>query len=384
MGPLAGLRVVEFAGIGPAPFCGMLLADLGADVILVQRKVPNANTSGVSFFNLGRYALYHRGKDAVALDLKNAEGVATALQLAGKADVLIEGFRPGVMERMGLGPEACLARNPKLVFGRMTGWGQTGPLAHVAGHDINYLALSGALSLGARPGEAPWAPPTLVGDMGGGGLLLALGIVAAVLEARNSGKGQVVDAAIVEGAALLTMIVRSLSAAGIWSSGPGTNVLDSGAPFYDTYRCADGKWISVGAIEPQFCAVLLEQCGLPPLDSVTQFDVAQWPERKAVLTRLFATRTRDEWCAVLEGTDACFAPVLDIAEAPAHPHNQARESFVELDGVTQPAPAPRFSRTPAEVRSGPQAAGRAPDALLGRWGFEREEVCRLREAGVLG
>jgi alpha-methylacyl-CoA racemase len=383
MGPLAGLRVVEFAGIGPAPFCGMLLADLGADVMLVERKVPNANTSGVSFFNLGRYALYHRGKDAVALDLKKPDGVAAALQLVGKADVLIEGFRPGVMERMGLGPDACLARNPKLVFGRMTGWGQTGPLAHVAGHDINYLALSGALSLGARPGEAPWAPPTLVGDMGGGGLLLAFGLVAAVLEARNSGKGQVVDAAIVEGAALLTTIVRSLSAAGIWSSQPGANVLDSGAPFYDTYRCADGKWISVGAIEPQFCAVLLDKCGLPPANTATQFDVAQWPDQKAALTRLFATRTRDEWCAVLEGTDACFAPVLDIAEAPDHPHSKARGSFVEQDGVVQPAPAPRFSRTQAEIRSAPAKAGTATDALRERWGFERETVSRLRDAGVL-
>jgi len=383
MGPLAGVRVVEFAGIGPAPFCGMLLADLGADVLLVERKVPNANTAGVSFFNLGRFAIHHRGKRAVALDLKKPEGVAAALRLVERADALIEGFRPGVMERMRLSPEACLARNPRLVYGRMTGWGQTGPLANAAGHDINYLALSGALSLGARPGAPPWAPPTLVGDMGGGGLLLAFGVLAAILEARQSGQGQVVDAAITEGAALLTSIVGSLKAAGIWSDRPGTNVLDSGAPFYDTYQCADGKWIALGAIEPQFFAELVKTSGLPANEFETQFDVAQWPRQKDFVTKLIATQTRDQWCALLEGTDACFAPVLGLEDAPMHAHNRARGSFVELDGVVQPGAAPRFSRTRSEVGLRPPASGTSSDATLASWGLSRDEIIALRDSGAL-
>ena len=265
----------------------------------------------------------------------------------------------------------------------MTGWGQTGPLASTAGHDINYLALSGALSLGARPGTPPWAPPTLVGDMGGGGLLLAFGVLAAILEARQSGRGQVVDAAITEGAALLTSIVGSLKAAGIWSDRPGTNVLDSGAPFYDTYQCADGKWIALGAIEPQFFAELVRKCGLPAKEFETQFDVAQWPRQKDIVTRLIATRSRDQWCALLEGTDACFAPVLGLEEAPMHAHNRARGSFVELDGVVQPAPAPRFSRTQSEVRSPPPAADTSSDATLARWGLTRDEISALRDSGAL-
>lgn len=383
MGPLAGLRIVEFAGIGPGPFCGMLLADLGADVLLVERRVPNANTAGVSFFNLGRFAIHHRGKQAIALDLKKPEGTAAALRLIERADALIEGFRPGVMERMGLGPEACAARNPRLVYGRMTGWGQTGPLAKAAGHDINYLAISGALSLGARPGGPPWAPPTLVGDMGGGGLLLAFGILAALLEARQSGQGQVVDAAIAEGAALLTSIIGSLKAASIWSERPGTNVLDSGAPFYDTYECADGKWIALGAIEPQFFAELLKKCGLPSEEFGAQFDVTQWQRQKDLMTKLVASRSRDDWCKLLEGTDACFAPVLGIDEAPMHDHNRARGSFVEVDGVVQPAPAPRFARTPSMVRSPPPVPGTPIDEVLADWGFTCDEVAAVRGSGGL-
>ena len=383
MGPLEGVRIVEFAGIGPAPFCAMVLADLGADVLVIDRKAPNRNTRDVSFFNLGRFALLNRGKRAIALDLKQPAGVETALRLVAAANALIEGFRPGVMERIGLGPDVCLAHNPRLVYGRMTGWGQTGPLAPAAGHDINYLALSGALSLGAPPGEQPWAPPTLVGDMGGGGLLLALGVVSAILEARTSGKGQVVDAAITDGSALLTTLFHALKAADIWK-GPGhTHALDSSAPFYETFRCADGNWISIGALEPQFYAVLLEKCGLADPVFADQWNAAQWPEMKNRVAELIATRSREEWCRSLEGTDACFAPVLDLDEAPRHPHNLARRTFVEVDGITQPAPAPRFGRTPAEIRGAPPMPDAPPDATLASWGFSADEIAGLQGSGVL-
>jgi alpha-methylacyl-CoA racemase len=363
----------------------MVLADLGADVLVVDRKIPNANTRGISFFDLGRFALLNRGKRAVALDLKQPAGVDAALRLIAAADALIEGFRPGVMERNGLGPDACLARNPRLVYGRMTGWGQTGPLANAAGHDINYLALSGALALGAPTGGHPWAPPTLVGDMGGGGLVLALGIVSAILEARTSGKGQVVDAAITDGSALLTTIFHAFKAAGIWR-GPGhPHVLDSSAPFYDTFRCADGKWISIGALEPQFYALLVEKCGLADDPAFAkQWNGAAWPPMKQRIAALIAARTREEWCRLLEGTDVCFAPVLDPDEAAAHPHNRARTTFVDIDGVTQPAPAPRFSRTPAEVRSPPPPPGQPDDTALAGWGFTAGDIDALRAAGALG
>jgi alpha-methylacyl-CoA racemase len=384
MGPLHGLRIVEFAGIGPGPFCGMVLADLGAEVLVVDRKVPNANTRDVSFFNLGRFALLNRGKRAVALDLKQPAGVDAALRLIAAADALIEGFRPGVMERNGLGPDVCLARNPKLVYGRMTGWGQSGPFANAAGHDINYLALSGALALGAPPGGHPWAPPTLVGDMGGGGLILALGIVSAILETRTSGKGQVVDAAITDGSALLTTIFHAFKAAGIWK-GPGQpHVLDSSAPFYDTYRCADGRWISIGALEPQFYALLVDKCGLADDPAFAkQWNSAAWPRMKERILALIATRTAEEWCRLLEGTDVCFAPVLDPDEAAVHPHNRARGTFVDVDGVTQPAPAPRFSRTPSEVRGPAPPPGQSDDAVLSNWGFTAGEIDALRTAGAL-
>ncbi len=382
MGPLHDVRIVEFAGIGPAPFAAMVLADLGADVLLVDRKSPNPNTRDVSFFNLGAHALLNRGKRTIALDLKQAAGVAVALRLIASADALIEGYRPGVMERNGLGPDVCFARIPRLVYGRMTGWGQTGPLAMAAGHDVNYLALSGALSLGAPPGGQPWAPPTVLGDMGGGGLVLALGVVSAILEARTSGEGQIVDAAITDGSALLTTLFHALKATGIWH-GPGhVNVLDSSAPFYATYRCADGKWIAVGALEPQFYALLMEKFGLDVAPG-EQWEAAHWPGLKARVAALIATRPRDEWCRLLEGSDACFAPVLDLDEAPAHPHNRARRTFVEVDGVTQPAPAPRFSRTVAEIKNPPPAAGTSHTATLEAWGFGADEVSELRRAGVL-
>jgi alpha-methylacyl-CoA racemase len=383
MGPLKGVRIVELAGIGPAPFAAMVLADLGADVLVIDRKVPNQNTRGVSFFNLGRHALLNRGKRAIALDLKQPAGVNAALRLIGSTDALIEGFRPGVMERNGLSPDVCLARNPRLVYGRMTGWGQNGPLAQAAGHDVNYLALSGALSLGAPPGGHPWAPPAVLGDMGGGGLLLALGIVCAILDARVSGQGQVVDAAITDGSALLTTIFHAFKAGGVWGGPEHVNVLDSSAPFYSTYRCADGKWISIGALEPQFYAVLMEKCGLTDVALGEQWDAATWPALKPRIAALVATRPRDEWCRLLEGSDACFAPVLDLNEAPAHPHNRERGTFIEVDGVPQPAPAPRFSRTVAEVKRPPPIGGKPDDTALFDWGFAPDEVDALRGTGAL-
>jgi alpha-methylacyl-CoA racemase len=383
MGPLKGVRIIEFAGIGPAPFAAMVLADLGAEVLIIDRKVPNQKTVGLSFFNLGQYALFNRGKQTIALDLKRPEGVATALRLVASADALIEGFRPGVMERNGLGPEVCLARNPRLVYGRMTGWGQSGPLAQAAGHDLNYLALSGTLSLGAPPGGQPWAPPAVLGDMGGGALVLALGVVSAILEARASGQGQVVDAAITDGSALLSTIFHAFRAAGVWEGPDHVSVLDSSAPFYSTYVCSDGKWISIGALEPQFYALLVEKCGLTDAAPAAQWDRAQWPVLKARVAKLVATRPRDEWCQLLEGTDACFAPVLDLNEAPAHSHNRARGTFIKVDGVTQPAPAPRFSRTVAAIRNPPPNPETADAAVLAAWGFATGEVDALRGAGVL-
>lgn len=383
MGPLAGIKIVEFAGLGPGPFCGMVLADLGAEVLVIERKGAASAGKEPTFFNLGRFNVLNRGKQSIALDLKQPDGVATALRLIEGADALIEGFRPSVMERLGLGPELCLARNPRLVYGRMTGWGQSGPLAPTAGHDINYLAISGALSQGARGDGAPWAPPTLLGDMGAGALMLALGILASILEARQSGQGQVVDCAIADGASLLTALIYGLKGAGLWSAAPGANVLDSSAPFYDTYRCADGKWVTVGAIEPQFYTLLLEKCGIVDDEFRGQFDQARWPSLKEKLARLFASRSRDEWCALLEGSDACFAPVLDLDEAPGHPHNVARRTFLDIDGITQPAPAPRFGRTAAEIKGPPPAVGADGKTALTAWGFSNHEIDALRASGVV-
>lgn len=355
-GPLAGVRIVEMAGIGPGPFCGMLLADLGADIVRVDRPdapVPVRDIVG-------------RGRRSVGLDLKSDAGRADCLALIAHADALIEGFRPGVMERLGLGPEPCHARNPRLVYGRMTGWGQDGPWAKVAGHDINYIAVTGALWSMGRRDERPPPPLNLIGDYGGGGMFLCVGILAALLEARASGKGQVVDAAMTDGAATLMSVFYGLHAQGRWTNARESNRLDGACPYYDTYACADGKFVAVGALEPQFFALLVKGLGLDPAAFATRDDPATWPAMKERFAAIFLTRTRDAWAAVFDGTDACVAPVLDLEEAPRHPHNAARTTFIEAGGATRPAAAPRFSRS----GSGAAVAARAtePAAVLRDWG----------------
>lgn len=355
MGPLHGLKVVEIGAIGPGPFAAMMLADMGANVIRVQR--PGAG----DFVQAMGPDIVGRGRPSVTADLGHPDGVRLALDLIEQADALIEGFRPGVMERLGLGPDVALARNPRLVYGRMTGYGQSGPMAHVAGHDINYISLAGALGAMARDGERPLFPLNLVGDYGGGGMLLAFGLVCGLLEARQSGQGQVIDAAMVDGASLLTALFHGLRAGGVWADRPGTNFLDSGAHFYEVYETADGGYVSVGAIEPKFYAELLGALGLDPGEA-PQWDRARWPELKARFAEIFRTRTRAQWAERLEGAEACATPVLGLAEAPAHPHNASRETFVTRDGVAQPAPAPRFSRTAVEIRD-----DRAIEAARSEW-----------------
>jgi alpha-methylacyl-CoA racemase len=375
-GPLSGIRVIEVAGIGPGPFCAMVLADLGAEVVRIDRSA--AVRPGPAD-ERARYDVLARGRRSIGLDLKHPEGVAALLRMVEKADVLTEGFRPGVMERLGVGPEPCLARNPRLVYGRMTGFGQEGPLAQAAGHDINYIALAGVLAHIGRKGEAPLPPLNLVGDFGGGGMLLALGVCAALVERASSGKGQVVDAAMVDGAALLMAFIHGFYSLGGWGE-RGTNLLDTGAHFYETYETQDGKYVSVGSIEPQFYAELVRLSGLESEPLPAQMDRSQWPALKARLAAIFKSKTRDEWCRIMEGTDVCFAPVLTIPEAYAHPHNRARGTFVKVAGIEQPGPAPRFSRTPCEIERPPPAAGEHTDEALGAWGFSREEVRKLREA----
>ena len=386
MGPLHGVRVVELAGIGPGPVCGMLLADLGADVVLVERARANPNAAELFGGRDGDpAAFFNRGKRSLAVDLKSPDGVAVVLDLVARAHLFIEGFRPGVTERLGLGPDACLARNPALVYGRMTGWGQHGPLAQAAGHDLNYVALSGALHP-TGPGDAPpLAPPTLVGDMGGGTMLLAVGLLAALHHARATGAGQVVDAAITDGSALLTTLLHSLRAFGQWDDARQANLLDGGAPWYNTYACADGGYVTVGALEPAFHRELLTRLGIPDGDPLytTQHDRAQWPTQRARLAALFRTRTRAEWCALLEGSDACFAPVLDLGEVPSHPHHAARGTFVTRDGVTQPAPAPRFSATPGAAGAAPPARGAQGRAILEELGVDAARIDALVAAGVV-
>ena len=370
-GPLQGMKVVEMAGLGPAPFAAMMLADMGAEVIRIDRpggRGPAANA---------RFDVLARGRRTLTVDLRDRGSTAAVMELVGCADALLEGFRPGVMERLGLGPEPCLARNPKLVYGRMTGWGQTGPLSHAAGHDINYVAISGALHAIGRSGEAPVVPLNYIGDFGGGGMLLAFGLVCALLEARGSGRGQVVDAAMTDGAALLSAMMYGMKAQGQWSTLRGENLLDGGAHFYDTYACADGKYVAIGAIEPQFYAVLRDRCGIDDSLFDQQMDPRAWPLLKVRLADVFRTRTRDEWCALLEGSDACFAPVLDWEEAPEHRHNQARGTFVTVDGVVQPAPAPRFSRTPAAGPRPLREVEAEGTAWLGAWGVAPEAIGRL-------
>jgi alpha-methylacyl-CoA racemase len=378
MGPLAGIRVLEFEAIGPGPFAGMLLADLGADVLVVDRPAD----SDLGLKRERWYDVMMRGKRSVTLDLKSPAAKEAALSLLGKADALIEGFRPGVMERLGLGPEVALARNPRLVYGRMTGWGQDGPLAARAGHDINYIALAGVLHAFGRRGEAPVPPLNLVGDFGGGGMLLALGIACALLEAGRSGKGQVVDAAMVEGASLLAAMFSGFLAAKSWSEERGVNILDTGAPWYDVYETRDGKYVAIGAIEAKFYDELLSRLNLEVENLPGQYERARWPEMRESFRRTFKSRTRDEWCRVFEGSDACFAPVLTFSESRRHPHNAARRSHVEVGGVAQPAPAPRFSRTPGAVRRAPPTRGEGGLAALADWGFSAAEVERLRSGGL--
>jgi alpha-methylacyl-CoA racemase len=379
MGPLQGLRIVELAGIGPAPFCGMLLADLGAEVVLVDRK-----GGSLPFDAKPKYDITRRGKQSIAVDLKKPGAAELVLRLIETADGLLEGFRPGVMERLGLGPDVCLARNPRLVYGRLTGWGQSGPLAQSAGHDINYVALSGLLYHGGHRGSPPSIPPTVVGDIGGGAMFMALGLVSAILRARETREGQVIDGAITDGCAVMSSLIQGLRAQRLWADQRQSNVLDGGAHWYDCYECADGEWISVGALEPQFYRLLLEKCGLAGegLEDA-QFDFANWPRLKERLADVFRGRTRAEWCELLEGTDVCFAPVLNLAEAQAHPHNLARQAYVEVAGVRQPAPAPRFSATPAEVRSPPAGIGENSTAVLGAAGYSDEEIARLAGAGIV-
>jgi alpha-methylacyl-CoA racemase len=372
MGPLAGLRIIEFVGIGPGPMAAMLFADLGADVIRLDRVTP----SGLGIAMPKRFGLLGRSRPSIAVDLKQAEGIALAFDLIEKADGLIEGFRPGTMERLGLGPDIALKRNPRLVYGRMTGWGQTGPLADAAGHDLNYLALAGALHAIGRKGEKPTPPLNLAADFGGGALYLAFGMACALIEAQRSGKGQVVDAAMTEGAASLMTMFYGLHAAGLHSLERGTNLLDSGSAIYDTYECADGCHISIAAIELKFREELFELLGLP-------YTTDDGPELRGKLEEIFKTRSRDEWCKLLEGSDACFAPVLSMAEAPHHPHNVARQSFVEVDGVMQPAPAPRFSRTPLDRPTAPQEVGQGTRTTLADWGIPTERIAALLAGGTV-
>ncbi len=373
MGPLAGFRIVEFVGIGPGPMAAMLFADLGANVIRLDRLTP----SGLGIDMPTRFGLLGRSRPSVAVDLKNPDGLELAGDLIDKADALIEGFRPGTMERLGLGPQAALARNPRLVYGRITGWGQSGPLAQAAGHDLNYLALTGALHAIGRAGSKPTPPLNLAADFGGGALYLAFGMACAMLEAQRSGKGQVVDAAMTEGAASLMTIFYGLHAAGLHRLERGTNLLDSGSAIYETYECADGRFVSIAPIELKFRKELFELIGIP-------YTTDDGPETRGKLEKLFKARTRDEWCALLEGTDACFAPVLTMAEAPHHPHNVARELFVEVGGVMQPAPAPRFSRTPSALPTPPQKLGEGTRSVLADWGIPQERIAALFAGGVVG
>ena len=377
-GPLNGLKVVEFAGIGPGPFCGMLLSDLGADVVRIDRKTGPV---GGSRPTVDRFSVTARGRRSIALDLKHPDAVETCLKLMDRADIAFEGFRPGVMERLGLGPDVALKRNPKLVYGRMTGWGQTGPLANAAGHDINYIALIGALhAIGGK--DKPVPPLNLVGDFGGGALYLAFGMLAALTHARATGQGQVVDAAMTDGAASLMAMFYGFRALGMWTGQRSDNMLDGGAHFYDTYKCADGEWVALGAIEPQFYALLREKAGLTDPEFDKQMSRGDWPALKAKLVAVFAGKTRAEWCAIMEGTDICFAPVLSLDEAPKHPHNVARQTFVEVEGVAQPAPAPRFSATPGAIQAPPPGVGAHTEAALTDWGFSADEVAVLRASGA--
>ena len=376
MGPLEGYTVIELAGLGPAPMAGMMFADMGADVIRVERstKLDPMRNCDASF----------RGKKSIVLNLKAEEGREALFKLVEKADVLIEGFRPGVTEKIGIGPEECMARNPKLVYGRMTGWGQEGPLSQTAGHDINYIAITGALNAIGRPNQNPVAPLNLVGDMGGGGMLLVNGVLAALLEAGKSGKGQVVDAAMVDGTAQLMWMAHGFQALGVWNdANRGINLLDGGAHFYDTFETSDGKYVAIGCIEPQFYAQMLELTGVDKERFADQMNEDLWPELKAELAEKIKTKTRDEWAEIVDGSDACFSPILSLSEAPEHPHNKLRNTYIEVDGFTQPAPAPRFSRTPSEVKHGQHGPGEDSDAVMKQLGYSEADIAALRDENIL-
>lgn len=380
MGPLSGFRIIELAGIGPGPFCGMMLSDMGAEVIRVDRvRSGQARPAG----SRRGQDILARGRRSIALDLKSPQGKEVVLKLCEGSDGLFEGFRPGVTERLGLGPQDCMGRNEKLVYGRMTGWGQEGPMSQAAGHDINYIALAGALHAIGRKGDRPVPPLNLVGDFGGGGMLLAFGLVCGLLEAQKSGKGQVVDAAMVDGAAALMAMFFSMRSAGSFKEERGTNMLDSGSHFYDTYETSDGKYISLGSIEPQFYALLVEKAGLDAEKFSTQMDQSKWPEYKEILVDVFLAKSRDEWCEIMEGTDVCFAPVLAISEVAEHPHNKARSTFIDIDGVVQPAPAPRFSRNQVEVRNASRSPGEDSKSILADIGMSADEISDLLERGVV-
>jgi alpha-methylacyl-CoA racemase len=380
-GPLTGIRVVELGSAGPGPFCAMILADLGADVIRVDRSVGGGLVGPSEDHST---ELLHRGRRSIALDLKHADGAEVVLRLVESADVLIEGFRPGVTERLGIGPEQCMQRNPRLVYGRMTGYGQDGPMAQVVGHDLNYVALSGVLSMIGRRGQPPTPPLSLVGDFGGGGLMLALGILAALLERQTSGLGQVIDAAMVEGAAVLATPFFGFVQTGAWSPERGTNIVDSGAPFYDVYETSDGRWLSVAAMEPHFYRTLVEMLGLSDAGLPDQNDRKRWPEMKARFAEAIRSRTRDEWCERFEGVEACVAPVLEVNEIEEEPHLKARGAFVRHEGLLQPAPAPRFSRTPASLSRRPPLPGEHTAEALADWGFGESEIDVLQAAGAIG
>jgi alpha-methylacyl-CoA racemase len=378
LGPLSGIRIIELAGIGPGPLASMVLGDLGADVVRIDR----INASFVLDV-APKYAVHTRNRRSIAIDLRRPEAAEVMLRLVATADGFIDPFRPGVVERLGIGPEPCLKRNPKLVYGRITGWGQEGPLADKAGHDINYIALAGVLGAIGRKGEAPLPPLNLVADYGGGGMLLAVGMLAGLIESMKSGRGQVVDAAMIDGAALLLGMITGLRGAGLWSEARGTNLLDSGAPFYEVYETSDGKHVAVGAIEPQFYANLIDKLGLAGEALPAQMDRASWPNMKARFAQIFETKTRDAWCAIMNEADTCVAPVLSIDEASVHPHARARAAFVDVDGAIQPAPAPRFSRTPSVKPAVAVKPGAHTDELLTDAKFTAEEIVALRTAGVV-
>ena len=370
MGPLTGIKVIEMAAIGPVPFCAMMLSDMGAEVIRIDRLSQKGSGSSAN--------VLYRGRKSVAFDLKNSIALDSTLRLSDQADVILEGFRPGVMERLGLGPEVCLERNPKLIYGRMTGWGQSGPLSHAAGHDINYISIAGALGSMGYADRPPAPPLNLIGDFGGGAMYLLAGILAAIVERNSSGKGQVVDAAMTDGTASLLSPFYGLMAMGMWSTERYSNRLDGGAFYYGSYECSDGKYISLGSLEPQFYALLLEKCGITDETFKEQSDQEAWPIKREKMGVLFKTKTQQEWCGILEGTDVCFAPVLNLKEAPDHPHNKTRQTFVKVQGVTQPAPAPRFSRTQGKIQSPAALTGENTEEVLSDWGFSDSEISNLK------